>query len=132
MDCATTEYNRRSLLMVLLCLLLAIVVGVARREAMIPSSLRWAAALLPVLPMVGYFIGLGRWLRTLDELQRLIQYEALFIQFSVSSVGVMAWGLLAKFGVVPNESIGETWQWLWVLLFFSWVLGQLIVRRKYR
>ena len=44
----------------------------------------------------------------------------------------MGYGLLAKFEVVPNTGIAESWSWLWMVLFFSWALGQLIVRRKYR
>ena len=132
MECSANEYSRRSLLMVLLCGALAFGVGMARREGIIPPSLRWMAALLPVLPMVGYFFGLRQWLLKVDEHQRLIHFEALFIQFGVSSIVVMAWGLLAKFGVVPDTPIGDSWAWLWVVLFFSWFLGQLIVRRKYR
>lgn len=133
MECSTSsQYNRRSLLMALLCMALALGVGFARREGVIPPSLRWVAALLPVIPMVGYFVGLRQWLKTLDELQRLIQFEALFIQFGVTSIVVMSWGLLAKFAVVPNTPIGDSWAWLWIVLFFSWSLGQLIIRRKYR
>lgn len=132
MECQPNRYSRRSLLLALLCVVLALLVGFARREGLIPPSLRWAAALLPVLPMVGYFIGLSQWLKTMDELQRLIQLEALFIQFGVTAISVMAYGLLAKFEVLPNAAIGDSWHWLWLLLFFSWSAGQLIVRRKYR
>lgn len=132
MECSPNKYSRRSLLMALLCGILAIAVGWARRAGLVPPSLRWAAALLPVLPMVGYMLGLGKWLQTLDELQRLIQLEALFIQFGLTSIVVMAWGLLAKFEVVPNAPIGDAWQGLWIVLFFSWSFGQLIIRRKYR
>ena len=46
---------------------------------------------------------------------------------------VMGYGLLAKFEVVPNTRRSpRSWPWLWMLLFFSWAIGQLIVRRKYR
>lgn len=65
--------------------------------------MRWGAALLPVVPTVVYFFGLGQWLKKVDELEAL-----------------------------PNTPIGDSWAGLWVVLFFSWFLGQLIVRRKYR
>lgn len=132
MDCTPNRYSRRALVLVVLCVILALLVGIARREGWIPPSMRWAAALLPVVPLVGYFIGLSQWLKTMDELQRLLQLEALFIQFGVTAIGVMANGLLAKFGVVPNTAIGDSWHWFWMLLFFSWSFGQLQVRRKYR
>lgn len=131
LSCYPNRYARRLLVLALLCGALALVVGIARREGLIPPSLRWATALLPVLPMVGYFVGLRQWLQTLDELQRLIQLEALFVQFGLSSIFVMAYGLLARFGVLPDTPIGKFWPWLWLVMFVSWSVGQLIVRRKY-
>src|SRR4026207_799345 len=102
MDCVDQrEQAKRSVLLALLCGLLAILAGIARREGLVPHSLRWLAALLPVVPMVWYFLGLGRWLKSLDELQRLIQLEALLVQFGLTGILVLAWGLLAKFEVVP-------------------------------
>ena len=53
MECAPNRYTRRLLVWALLCALLAVAVGIARREGWIPSSLRWVAALLPVVPMAG-------------------------------------------------------------------------------
>lgn len=132
MECRPNRHTWRSLGFALICAALALLVGLARRHGLIPPSLRWAAALLPVVPMAGYFIGLGQWLRTLDELQRLIQLEALLVQFGLSGIAIMAYGLLAKFEVVPNTPIADSWQWLWLVLFVSWSVGQLIVRRKYR
>ena len=132
MECTPNRYSRRLLRWALLCALLAMAVGVARREGVIPWSLRWAAALLPVVPMAGYFVGLSGWLKSLDELQRLIQLEALLVQFGLTGIVVMGYGLLAKFEVVPNTGIAQSWSWLWMVLFFSWAIGQLIVRRKYR
>ena len=120
------------MLLALLCGLLAVLAGIARREGLVPHSLRWLAALLPVVPMVWYFLGLGRWLKSLDELQRLIQLEALLVQFGLTGILVLAWGLLAKFEVVPDTPISDAWGWLWMLIFFSWAVGQLIVRRTYR
>jgi hypothetical protein len=132
MECTPNRYARRGLFLALLCAVLAIAVGFARREGLVPPSLRWAAALLPVVPMAWYFAGLGRWLHSLDELQRLIQLEALLVQFGITGVVVMGYGMLAKFEVVPNTGIADFWAWLWMVLFFSWAIGQLIVRRKYR
>ena len=88
--------------------------------------------LLPVLPMVGYFLALTKWVRSLDEMQRLIQFEALLIQFGITALSVMGYGVLAETGAVPNPPVGDLWPWIWFLLFLSWSLGQAIVRRKYR
>ena len=130
--CPPNRYTRRSVFLALLCALLAILMGLARRAGLIPESLRWLAALLPVVPMVWYFLGLGQWLKSLDELQRLIQLEALQVQFGLTGVFIITYGSLAKFGVVPDSVVSEAWPWFWLVLFFSWALGQLLVRRKYR
>lgn len=132
MECSPNRYTWRMLALAALCGLIVVAVALARRHGLIPPSLLWVAAVLPVLPMLGYFVGLGQWLRTLDELQRLIQLEALFVQFGLTCILVMAYGMLAKFGVLPNVAIGDSWHWLWMVLFCSWSVGQLLVRRKYR
>lgn len=82
--------------------------------------------------MIGYFLALTKWVRSLDEMQRIIQFEALLIQFGVTALFVMGYGLLAEGGAVPNPPVGHLWPWIWVLLFLSWSVGQTIVRRKYR
>jgi hypothetical protein len=116
----------------LLSAVLAIGIGYARRHSLIPPSLLWLAALLPVLPMIGYFMGIGRWLKTLDELQRLIQLEALLIQFGSTGLFLMSYGVLAKVGTVRDVPISEAWGTVWLAMFLGWALGQLIVSRKYR
>ena len=112
--------------------LLAVGAGLLKRSGVVPAPVRPLIALLPVLPMVGYFFALTRWLRSLDEMQRLIQFEALMIQFGVTALFVMGYGVLADSGAVPNTPVGELWPWIWMVLFLSWSLGQAIVSRKYR
>ena len=111
---------------------LTLVLAYARRHGVIPPRLMWLAALGPVLPMAAYFWGLDRLLRGLDEMQRLIHLEALFIQFGVTAFLVLCYGALAEAGVLPNYPIGTAWPWVWLLMFGSWALGQIVVRRKYR
>lgn len=130
--CSANRYAWRSMGIALISAVLAILIGLARRAGLIPDSLRWLAAILPVIPLIWYFLGIGRWLKSLDELQRLIQLEALQIQFGLTGIFIILYGSLAKFGVVPDSVVSEAWPWFWLVLFFSWALGQLLVRRKYR
>ncbi len=116
----------------LLSALLILVGALLKRWGLDPGSLRGVVALLPVVPMVGYFLALTRWVRSLDEMQRLIQFEALLIQFGVTALAVMGYGVLAEAGAVPNPPVGDLWPGIWLLLFVSWSLGQAIVRRRYR
>ena len=116
----------------LLAALVAVAASFLNRSGVIPRPGRAVIALLPVLPMVGYFLSLTRWLRSLDEMQRLIQLEALLIQFGVTALFIMGYGLLADSGAIPNTPVGRLWPWIWMVLFVSWSLGQAIVWRKYR
>ena len=132
MLCKPNRFTWQLLGWALLSALLALAGAVLKRRHLDLGSWRGLVALLPVLPMVGYFMALTRWVRSLDEMQRLIQFEALLIQFGVTGVSVMGYGVLAETGTVPNPPVGDLWPWIWLLLFVSWSLGQAIVRRRYR
>ena len=132
MLCTPNRFTWQFLGWALVSAILALGGGLLRRWHLDPGALRWLVALLPVLPMVGYFVALTRWVRSLDEMQRLIQFEALLIQFAVTALSVMGYGVLAETGAVPNPPVGNLWPWLWLLLFLNWSLGQVIVRRRYR
>jgi hypothetical protein len=132
MLCTPNRFTWQLLGWGLLSALLSLASGLLHRSGLDLGALRWVVALLPVLPMVGYFLALTKWVRSLDEMQRLIQFEALLIQFGVTALFVMGYGLLADSGALPNTPVGDLWPWLWLLLFLSWSLGQAIVRRRYR
>ena len=132
MSCVQNRFAWRALSLSLLSAALAVLTGLARRSDLIPPSLRWVAALLPVVPMIWFFLGLGPWLRSLDELQRQIQLEALLVQFGVTGVFIISYGSLSKYGVLPDSVVSEAWTWFWLVLFLSWAIGQLLVRRKYQ
>jgi len=132
MLCTPNRFTWQLLGWALLSALLSMASALLQRWDLDPGPLQWVVALLPVLPMVGYFLAFAKWVRSLDELQRLIQFEALLIQFGVTALFVMGYGLLAESGAVPNTPVGHLWPWIWLLLFVSWALGQLIVSRRYR
>jgi len=111
---------------------LSIALAALRKLGLVPASIGWLAALLPVLPMVGFFLGLARWLRSLDELERMIHLEALMVQFAATGLLVMAYGALAKVGVVPNLAASDASGFLFLAIFVFWSVGLVAVRRKYR
>jgi hypothetical protein len=132
MECDGGRFRWRLLWLAALSAALAIGSAYLQKHRLIPAFLVWPVALLPVLPMAGYFVGLARSLQALDELQRLIQLEALLIQFGLTGLFVFSYGLLANAGAVSNLPISESWVWIWMALFLSWAVGQFVVRRKYR
>ncbi len=112
--------------------LLTIVVAVLNRAGVIPPSLRAVAALAPVVIMVGFFVGMARYLRSIDEMQRLMHLEALLFQFAGTALLVMGFGALAKAGVVPNLPASEAMPYLWIVAFLLWGIGLALVRRRYQ
>ena len=112
--------------------LLTILVATLRKVGVIPEPLQIPAALLPTLIMVGFFVGMARYLRSIDELQRLIHLEALLFQFGGTALLVMAYGSLAKIGAVPNLSAADAMGYVWIVTFLMYGLGFALVNRKYQ
>jgi hypothetical protein len=111
---------------------MAIGLGLLRRAVDLPAPLRLAAAILPLVPLIGFVVYIFRMIRALDELQRLIHLEALMLQFGATALSVMGYGMLAQAGFVPNVSLVRAYPFLWVALFVYWAIGLAIVRRRYR
>lgn len=64
-------------------------------------------------------------------MQRLIQLEALFLQFAITALLIVGYGVLAEVRVVPDLPVSRAWPWLWIALFLSWAFGQAVVRRRF-
>lgn len=111
---------------------LAIVVSLLERRGFVPPMLSGPVALLPVVPLVVFFVRLSEWLDSMDELQRRIHLEAMVLQFAATGTLVMGYGMLAKSGVVPNYPVTVVFPWLWIAMFVLWAGGIVLVRRKYR
>ena len=131
MACEPNKFSWRLMWWAIASAALAIAVALLRRAGAIPESLLWATALLPVVPMVGFFLGMGRWLRSIDELQRLIHLEALLIQFGSTAILVMGYAALAKVDAVPRLSLEDALSYVWIAAFLLWGVGLMVVRRKY-
>lgn len=109
-----------------------ILVAALQEAGLIPGSFRAVVALLPVALLVGFFVGMGRYLRHLDELQRLIHLEALLFQFAATMLLVMAYAALARAEVLPELGAVQLMSFVWTGAFLLWGLGLLLVRRRYR
>ncbi len=111
---------------------LAVGVAFADRTAVVPGGLRPLLAILPVVPLVIFFARIAKWLRSLDELERMIHLEAMVIQFGLMGILVMSYGMLARAGSVPNVPATTAFPFLWLTQFGFWSVGIAWVRRKYR
>jgi uncharacterized membrane protein len=132
MSCEPNRFNWQMIWWALASAILTILVAVLRRVGIIPPGLRAITALIPTVVMVGFFVGMARWLRSIDELQRLIHLEALLFQFAATALLVMAYGSLAHVGALPNLSISDAMSGVWIGTFLLYGLGYVLVSRKYQ
>lgn len=91
---------------------------------------RVAVAAFPLIPSVFYVRAVGRWIRGLDEMQRLIQLQALGFTLSALILTAVLFSLLQRGGLLAH------WKWEWESLFvttmFWYALGGLFARRRYQ
>ena len=102
----------------------------ALRFIAMPRAAQVAVALAP-LPIFAFY--LARWLRAmrrLDELQRLIQLEALAIAFPLTLLLILALGLLQMVEALPVRL--ADYIRLWPVVFWLYFVGLFIARKRYR
>ena len=81
-------------------------------------GLKVAAALIPV-PIFALFLLLFiRLIRTMDELERRIQLEALAIAYPLAVILLMTLGLLQRAVQLPFEDWSYAHVWMYVVIFY--------------
>jgi hypothetical protein len=90
-----------------------------------------ARLVVALLPLPGnlalIFVILGR-IRSLDEFQKRIHFEAVVVGFLGTGVAVFIHDYLRKAQVVGPPSAG----WVWAFMAFSYAIGYVIAIRQYR
>lgn len=90
------------------------------------SPWRYPLALLPVLPGVATLLAFVQRLRSMDELERRVQFEALGIAFAVTIVATLTYGFLENAGLPRLSAI-----WMTPLMMAGWGLATAVVSRRY-
>ncbi|MHB1327046.1 MAG: hypothetical protein ACYC2K_02480 [Gemmatimonadales bacterium] len=127
-----SDFTRSMIGLALLSAGLIVAVAVLDRAGLIPSELRWVAGLVPNVPLVLWYLRISRWLKEVDELERTIHLEALVVQFALTGILVMSYGMLARLRVVPDFRVTEVFPYLWLGMFAFWYFGFWAIRRKYQ
>jgi hypothetical protein len=105
----------------------ALVISLTLLKNGIDGPWKYAVAILPVLPALGVPYAVIRYCQTMDELQLRIQLESLAFAFATTAIGTFTYGFMQNAGL-PEVS----WVWVWPVMAMCWLLGQLVVRRRYR
>lgn len=94
------------------------------------GATRIGMALLPLMPGLLYARTLWRWLRGLDELQRLIQLQAVCFAALAMLFVALTVDLLQLAGYIPAVHFG--WEGYFALTFFLWVAGLALANRRFQ
>lgn len=110
---------------VLYVILVLLVPGIMER---VPDT-AWVylMALVPVVPaLIALFAYVG-FLRTLDEMQRKIQFEAFSFGFGATALFTLTYGLLQEAGLPQTN-----WVTIPSFMVLFWWAGYTLARRRYR
>jgi len=98
------------------------------------AAIRSALALSPLLPSLLYLRSIARWIGGMDELQRCIQLEARLFATTATVFVTTALSLLGTTSVLrsPRLQHGLGWEGTFAAVIFFYILGNMIVNRRYR
>jgi hypothetical protein len=91
------------------------------------SPLRYAFAVLPVIPSAFAMWAAIRFFRGLDELQRRVQFEGMAFSFLATCIITLTWGFLQNAGLPKADVI-----WVTPLLIMLWGIGLGMASRRYQ
>ena len=83
--------------------------------------------LLPLVPAALTVWAFLKMVRSTDELQRRILYQALSVGFVATFVATLAYSVLEDLGLPHLSAV-----WWWATLVLSWIVGLAISSRRYR
>jgi FtsH-binding integral membrane protein len=83
--------------------------------------------LLPLVPAALTIWAFVKMVRSTDELQRRILYQALSVGFVVTFAATLAYSVLEDLGLPHVSAV-----WWWGTLVLSWIAGLAITSRRYR
>lgn len=104
--------------------------GLVLGRAQVGVPWRVCIAALPLIPSLFYIRAVARWIRGLDEMQRLIQLQAMGFTLSALILTAVLCSLLQRGGMLAH------WKWEWESLFVTtmcwYALGGFLARRRYQ
>jgi hypothetical protein len=105
----------------------ALVLSLTWLKAGVEGPWKYVVAVLPVIPALGVPFAVIRFCQAMDELQLRIQLESLAFAFAATAIATFTYGFLQN-ADLPDVN----WVWVWPVMGVSWMVGQLVARRRYR
>lgn len=120
---ATKRYNRAVVVLsiVYVALLFAAVLAIDHHGLSGPAA--YIVAILPALPIIGFFAAIGRYLlEESDEYQRLLRIRQALVATGFALSIATAWGFLESFDLAPHFDA----YWIAVIWFLGLGLGSCV------
>ena len=95
-----------------------------------PIGLKAAAAVAALAAFLFFLAAEVRLIRGLDEMQRLVQLEALAMAFPMSVALVLFLGLVQRFAELPLDDL--SYRHIWPLMILFYVIGVALAVRRYQ
>ena len=90
------------------------------KHKLIPGSLQYVVAILPALPIIGIFAGMGRYLvEEPDEYVRMLRVREMLWAMGFTLSCATIWGFLDSFGLVGHVDA----YWIVVRWYFGQAIG---------
>lgn len=124
------RHNRTALIYGGLSIVAALLCGWLLRNTQPGVAGRIVLALIPVIPSALYVFSVVRATRVMDELYQRIQLEAVTFAFVGSLIVSLTYGMLQKSGFFRQWP--WDWEGIWCMLIGLWMVGNLIVARRYQ
>lgn len=119
---AWVRYNWRTVWLSLLYAIFLIGAVYGFKHKLIPGSLQYVAAILPALPIIGIFAGMGRYLvEEPDEYVRMLMVRQMLWASGFALSCATIWGFLDNFGLVGHAD----GYWIVVAWYFGLGLGSI-------
>ena len=128
---AHREYRRRMWPAMLIYMALVFGSTWLLKNTVQPVVFRALIAIAPALPIFFVMLVFLRYLRTVDEMQRRIEMEAVGIAALVVSQIYLAGGFL-QLGKIIDIPSGVAMIWVFPLMCFSYAIGKFFALRRYR
>ncbi len=128
---ASRDYRRRLWPAMILYTALVLASTWLLKHYQMAMPLRALIAIAPALPISFVMFAFLRYLRTVDEMQRRIEMEAVGVAALIVSQVYLAGGFL-QLGKVIDVPAGVAMIWVFPLMCFTYAIGKFRATRRYR
>ncbi len=98
-----------------------------QRSLALTGAAAGAVSLLPVLGCVAALMAVMRGIRQMDELGRLVHFEAIAFAFAATALLSLSWGFVEDDGFPRLRAF-----MVWPMMAALWLIGLGIASRRYR